>query len=85
VVRESLVIHEHSFDFQVDRRDPCFGSKRDCSMEVMLNTIANIHIFLEKTNWQNGDWSWVGISPWSSKKLMTLSMFLSTDNFSKNK
>ena len=28
MVRESLVIHEHSFDFQVDHRDPCFGSKK---------------------------------------------------------
>jgi len=36
---------------------------KEIVMEVMLNTIANIHIFLEKTNWQNGDWSWVGISP----------------------
>jgi len=58
---------------------------KEIVMEVMLNTIANIHIFLEKTNWQNGDWSWVGISPWSSKKMTTLSMFPSADNFSKNK
>jgi len=55
MVRESLGVHEHSFDIQVDPRDSGFGSKGHHSIEVMLRTIANIHIFLGKTIWQSGD------------------------------
>jgi len=56
---ESLVNYEHSFDIQVDPRDSDLGSKGHYSiellLEVMLKTIANIHIFLGKTIWQSGD------------------------------
>ena len=55
MLRESLVVHEHSFDIQVNPRDSGFGSKGHHSIEVMLRTIANIHIFLGKTIWQSGD------------------------------